>query len=495
VNFGPGGGLWRDLPAFNSYVARCQSILQSGQPDNDVLLYVPFHDVWQSPDGLLKTLTMPGTWMEAYPVHATAMELEKQGYAYDLVSDRLLAGAKGEGREIELGGTHYRVVVVPRCKVIPSATVAKLIGLARGGATVVFLGSLPTDVPGLGDLEKRRTELRDSLKGINPEQFYLPLPPGSEFREAKVGAGKILVGGTIHASLFAVAEVLPEEMARHGIRFVRRKHPGGRSYFIVNQSGSPIEKWVGLNSRTGLVVHLDPLSGESGIAQALPGSDSPDQLYLRLQPGESRLLQTVVGPGTTMWRNTRPTGDAVPLAGTWKVEFIEGGPVLPSAYETKELASWTTRDDPELKRFAGTARYTIELGRRAGHWDLDLGKACESARVSLNGKPIATLFSPPYRVPISQHWTADRNTLTVEVTNLAANRIADMDRRKVNWKHFYDANLATHPDARQRGVLDASKWPLLDSGLIGPVRLVRVDEFDPLKEKLKKSLGPFWKRP
>jgi hypothetical protein len=175
----------------------------------------------------------------------------------------------------------------------------------------------------------------------------------------------------------------------------------------------------------------------------------------------------------------------VKLSGTWKVEFIEGGPVLPARFETKELASWTTRDDAEAKRFAGTARYTIEFDRPAGdatNWLLDLGKVCESARVTLNGKSLGTLFCPPFRVSVGEHLKAGRNTLVVEVTNLAANRIADMDRRKVNWKYFYDANLATHPDAKQRGMLDASKWPLFDSGLLGPVQLVPVKEFNPLKE-------------
>lgn len=51
VNFGPRGGLWRDQPAFNAYLTRCQSVLQAGQPANDVLLNVPFHDFWQPPDG------------------------------------------------------------------------------------------------------------------------------------------------------------------------------------------------------------------------------------------------------------------------------------------------------------------------------------------------------------------------------------------------------------------------------------------------------------
>ena len=48
--FRPEGGLWHELPEFNAYVTRCQSVLQSGEPANDVLLYFPIHDIFQSPD-------------------------------------------------------------------------------------------------------------------------------------------------------------------------------------------------------------------------------------------------------------------------------------------------------------------------------------------------------------------------------------------------------------------------------------------------------------
>jgi hypothetical protein len=472
VNFGPRGGLWRDLPAFNAYVARCQSVLQSGEPANDVLLYVPFHDVWQSADGLVKTFTMPGTWMEPYPVHATATELENRGFSYDLVSDRLLADAKVEKGGILLGGISYRVVVVPKCRVIPVATVRKLAELARTGATVLFLGSLPTDVPGLGDLEKRRAELREALNGIDP-------------KEAKVGGGKILTGDDVNESL-GRAGVLREPVADLGIRFVRRTHPGGHHYFLVNRGDKPVDGWVSLGTPAKSAVLIDPLSDERGQSLALRRpNDGPTSVYLQLQPGESRIVRTFndLVEGPRFWY-VRPAGPPVNLAGTWKVEFVEGGPVLPAGYETKELVSWTTRDDPELKRFAGTARCVIEFDRPAADvsdWVLDLGRVCESARVSVNGKPVATLFCSPFRVSVGAFLKPGRNTLSVEVTNLAANRIADLDRRKVNWKYFYDANLATHPDSKQRGVLDASGWLPFDSGLLGPVRLIPMKEFAPTK--------------
>jgi hypothetical protein len=57
--------------------------------------------------------------------------------------------------------------------------------------------------------------------------------------------------------------------------------------------------------------------------------------------------------------------------------------------------------------------------------------------------------------------------LEVEVTNVSANRIRDLDRRGVKWKNFRDINfvdLNYHP-------FDASRWPLTASGLLGPVTL------------------------
>ena len=58
--------------------------------------------------------------------------------------------------------------------------------------------------------------------------------------------------------------------------------------------------------------------------------------------------------------------------------------------------------------------------------------------------------------------------LAIEVTNLPANRIADLDRRKVPWKRFHEINFVSI-DYKP---FDASNWPPLESGLIGPVRLL-----------------------
>ena len=44
VEFNPQNSWWRDFAELNAYATRVQSFMQSGQPDNDVLLYFPIFD-------------------------------------------------------------------------------------------------------------------------------------------------------------------------------------------------------------------------------------------------------------------------------------------------------------------------------------------------------------------------------------------------------------------------------------------------------------------
>jgi hypothetical protein len=478
VNFGPGGGLWRDLPAFNAYVTRVQSVLQAGRPANDVLLYLPVHDKWQTADGLMMPFDTEGRWMESLPFHETAMKLWEKGFNFDAVSDRQLADAKRDQGPLVLGGNRYGIVVVPPCRTMPPETMRKLVELAKKGAKVIFLGSLPADVPGLGELSKRRAELQkacDEFKALR--------------RDGIIRTINDLVKELKALSIFGIPFAFSSMTEQNGLRFARRVLPDGHYLFFVNRGDTSFDGRVRVSDGCLSAALMDPLDpGRVGKAALWPYLHVGSYVYLQLQPGESIVVRTFDDRDIEAkpWPYTKPAGEPVSIAGTWKVQFIDGGPVLPAGFETRELASWTRRDDDEAKRFAGAARYTVEFDRPVGaadDWLLDLGRICESARVSVNGRAVGTLFCRPFRVAVGAHLKPGRNTLEVEVTNLAANRVRDLDRRKVNWKYFYDANLAYHPDSRRRGVLDAADWPLRDSGLLGPVTLTPVKRLTPTQEQ------------
>ena len=166
------------------------------------------------------------------------------------------------------------------------------------------------------------------------------------------------------------------------------------------------------------------------------------------------------------------------IEGQWNVTFVDGGPNLPDNHQMEQLESWTKLDDSRAKSFAGTARYKIEFDKpaqKADDWILELGRVCESARVSLNGRMVGTVWCEPFQCQISRYIRSGKNVLEIEVTNLAANRIRDMDKRRVNWKYFYDINVVD----KNYKLFDASAWPLRYSGLLGPVRLIPQHRIQP----------------
>jgi hypothetical protein len=446
----PRNAIWHDVPALNAYVARCQSILQMGTPDNDVLLYWPIHDLWHSLNGMIQPLTVHHTdWLTQQPIGRDAKILWQRGYCFDYVSDRQLTG----------GGLKNRIVVVPPCSHVPVETMAKLIEMARGGATVIFHDHLPTDVPGLGELEKRRA----ALKALTAELKFTA--DGS----ATIGTGKVIVGGDLEAALAGAGAAREPVADRAGVMFIRRAWAGGHHYFITNAGDKGLDEWVALARAGKAAALMDPMTDRAGMVATRGGNT----VRLQLRPGQSVIVRTFDADAgdAPKWQYEDPALPPAEIRGTWRVKFVDGGPELPAAFETAALASWTEQSDARTKAFAGSAVYSITFNppTRAqfsspGGWVLDLGKVCHSARVRLNGKEIGTAIMPPYRVRVDQFNDAD-NVLEVEVTNQSANRIRDLDRRGVRWRNFEDINVV-NIDYKP---FDASNWPVRESGLIGPV--------------------------
>ena len=137
------------------------------------------------------------------------------------------------------------------------------------------------------------------------------------------------------------------------------------------------------------------------------------------------------------------------------------------------LVTWSRNADGSENSFSGTMLYRTEFdwkGGTAGVVTLDLGSVSQSARIRINGKEAGFAIMAPYRVSFSAALLhAGNNALEVEVTSTGANRIRWNDRTGVRWKYFTDANVVAYG---YRGQLDASKWPLAEYGLFGPVRLI-----------------------
>ncbi len=456
TQFQPNNTWWDDFGALNRYIARVQSVLQAGQPDNDLLLYWPLSDVWDHADGLAKMLTVHDVkWLTEQPVGKIAAKLADLGYSFDYISDAFLAQTRVEGGELVTPGARFKALVIPATRRMPVATLEKIAALAQAGAKVIF-EKLPEDVPGYGRLAERRAQFQAAL--------------------AKLGTRADVRADVIAA---AAPHARREALTDAGLSFIRRRDDaGGHAYFVTNLSANAFDGRVKLGVAPASVQLLNPLNSQHGVA-----AHGPQGTYLQLASGESLIIRTSARPdGARLMGPAWPYREAEPhgliLTGQWSIAFTKGGPELPPALTTAELKSWTDLGGDEAKRFGGTARYTLEFNMpatKADDWLLDLGDVRESARVRLNGKDVATLWSLPLRVRVGEFLQPGRNVLELDVTNLAANRIRHLDQQKVPWKIMREINFV---NINYRP-FDASGWALTPSGLLGPVTLTPLKALKP----------------
>jgi hypothetical protein len=85
----------------------------------------------------------------------------------------------------------------------------------------------------------------------------------------------------------------------------------------------------------------------------------------------------------------------------------------------------------------------------------------------VNGHSAGKRWSLPFVLRIGKYLKPGSNLLEIEVTNLSANRIRDLDRTNVPWKVFHNINIVN----QEYEPFDASNWPLEPSGLTEPLRL------------------------
>jgi hypothetical protein len=509
VEFNPQNPWWRDFSELNAYATATQSFLQSGAPDDDVLLYWPIYDRFAQPPAPRRGtgaagggFGMPGRapagafarnatgaqgqstalleHFDAIPPNDSsafreaAERMLARGWQYDYVSDRQLADARVENGEIVTSGdARYRVVLVPTARFVPAETMQQLEALARAGATIAFFGALPGDVPGLGDAGVRRTRYIAAKSAL---EVAAPPRTGDVARK-QLGAGTVLLGGDVDA-LLAASGARREPAVDMGVKLTRRRERDGATYFIANTSGKSVDGWVPLatSARSAAVYAAMHRTSGMGRIRAVP---SGMEVYLQFPAGASRIVRTYDHDvAAAPWRYTESAGASVPVTGSWTLDFVSGGPTLPATVHDAPLGSWTDLPGDDVKRFSGTARYTVTFPRptlpdSATSWRLDLGKIHESARVTLNGKSLGTFIGPWWRVEIPASALRDTNELVVLASNLMANRIADMDRRGVQWKKFYNVNFPPRLAANRGpdGLFSAASWTPLPSGLVGPVTL------------------------
>jgi len=229
----------------------------------------------------------------------------------------------------------------------------------------------------------------------------------------------------------------------------------------------------------GLVKPAAQITGESCGGTVLSAA----------QPGNYE-LQTA--SGKTKKVNVPALPAAQEITGPWQVRFAPeaGGP---GDVSFAKLEDWSQHSEKGIKYYSGTAVYqkTVVAPPLTAHtkWMLDLGKVEVMAEVKLNGKDLGILWKPPYQVDVTSALQPGENQLELKVVNLWINRLIGDENLPEDSKRNTKGMLESWPEWVQQekpsptGRISFAThrlWkkndPLSPSGLIGPVRLIPVEQ-------------------
>jgi hypothetical protein len=472
VNFSPYNSIWHDIPAFTKYIERCQSFLQKGKPDNDFLVYWPLQDVWYNQQGPLiyqLPINKIAEWLEPTSFYRLSKKMTQEGYSLDFISDKYLSQTQVENGLLKTPGASYKALVIPSCHFIPEATMQAILKLAKNGAKVIFADHLPKDVPGLNKLDKRRSFL-------NELKHEIPIRSFDSGSHVAYGKGEIIYG-TDADRILSFSNVQREQLVDTKLKFIRRKDVDGYHYFLANQQADAIDGWVPLAVKASSAIIFDPYTGASGIAQ-VKTQGNHSEIYLQIKPGQSLIIKTFTSKKITgkAWSYYERKDEPIAINGKWKLSFTQGSPAIKKTFDLDTLTSWTGLND-STKVFAGTGKYDVSFQMpdvKADEWLLDLGEMDVSARVKVNGHNAGVVWAVPFQINISRFLKKGENHLSIEVTNLPANRIAEYDQKDIPWKIFYDINVV-NLDYKP---LNAADWKPLPSGLTGPLQLIPLKKIE-----------------
>ena len=508
--------------AWLTYLARCQSLLQTGLFVADVA-YLGSEDAPNS-----------------FPDRETMDPPIPPGYDFDEIPPEVLLkhATVRDGRLILESGMSYRVLVLPPVRTIRPALLRKIKEMVAAGATVT--GPRPISSPSLVDYPRCDSEVEQLAADLwGDGKIVWARPLGDVLRELDT----------------------PPDFACHQVkvgdevRYIHRQAGGDDIYFVASAlsepkrflctfrvSGKRAEVWWPDTGRTEAVaaynehegstripLALDPCGSVFVVFRAANGPPADRVVSIRrdsveisglgpkpapetqlehefgslyLNPGGSGYRLEVARPGTYELKTAAgrilkvqvpELTNTVEIGGPWELEFTKGLGA-PDRVTLERLISWTDHPDPGVRYFSGTATYHRKfelparmLGKNRAFY-LDLGRVNVIAQARLNGHDLGILWKPPFSVDATEILQSGTNELAVSVVNLWPNRLIGDEQLPSDreWtKHEWGEVLARYPEwltenkPSPSGRFSFTTWkhwtkddPLLESGLLGPVRII-----------------------
>jgi len=382
------------------------------------------------------------------------------GYAFDYINaDALIHELSvADGRIVTRSGMRYRVLGLdPYSRHMSLPVLRAIHALVEDGAVVA--GPKPTDDPSLADdqaeFEKLSTELFGDGSGVH-----------------RVGKGTVYAGQTL-GEVFHAIHVPPDfdytklDADTH-LEFVHRKLNDGDIYFVDsrNETDQAVEATFRVSGK-----EPELWRAETGTIEPVSFTiaDGRTTVHLDLEPWGAVFV--VFRKPTSETSRTIPATTQTKVAGiegSWNVSF-QPGRGAPTSITMDKLSDWSHSDNPGVKYFSGIGTYTktVEASpdwfRKGARMWIDLGDVKNLAVVKVNGQQVGETWHAPYRADVTSTLKPGANEITIEVVNAWVNRLIGDQQTGATKYTFADVKPYK------------ANSPLLPSGLLGPVTLIRED--------------------
>jgi len=428
---------WDKSAPFFDYINRCQALLQQGLPVSDVAYYYGDH------------VPNFARLRKSDPARVGV------GYDYDVVTEEVILKRMKvkSGRLVLPDGVSYRLLVLPERTVISLPVLRKLEDLVEDGAIVV--GPKPTSATGLRSFPASDAEVKSIADKLWRNMNVI----------SDKSAREVLRAGDVKPDFAVLTNTSAPAPAE--ISFIHRRDGEAEIYFVASRSTNSVAADCAFRVIGKAPELWNAVSGERKFATSYQEKDGRTIVPLDFDPCGSWFVIFREPAAKHPANAQRNVANFIPLsepAGPWTVSFDPNWDG-PASAQFDSLVSWTTRPEPGIKFYSGTAIYrqsfyapTNALGKSV--W-LDLGDVRELAEVKVNGQSCGITWSPPFRVDISRALKTGENQLEIEVVNFWPNRIIG-DALSPKERGLTKTNIRKLTSENQ----------MMRSGLFGPVRLM-----------------------
>lgn len=382
------------------------------------------------------------------------------GYGFDYINaDALMheLSVNGETLTTKSGMSYKLLALDPYSRHMSLPVLRAIHKLVEEGATVA--GPKPLDDPSEADNQGEFHQLNEELFGDGTGVHT-------------VGKGKVYAGAELR-DVFDSMHITPDfdydkADANQPLLFVHRKLADGDLYFVDNRGDKP--------QSVDATFRIAGKAPELWYAET--GATKPASY--RIADGRTTVPLDLEPWGTVFVVFRKPAHEAArtlpaiaetkvgDVSGPWTIAFKPDMGAPPSI-TIDQLASWSDNSDAGVKYYSGIGTYTKTIQAPAdwfvkgAHLYLDLGDVKNLAEVTINGKDLGVVWHTPYRVDVTGALKPGANELSIKVVNAWVNRLIG-DQQPGATKYTY-ADVTPYK----------ATSPLLPSGLLGPVTVVRAE--------------------